>query len=94
LAAISKVSVFGADNECAMQDIAFGFKSTGLFQVRSIEGCAAAARQIEEHVYAELMQAAQGHVDVFEDLLHMRPPGEPHVWCPELSTCMMVILLT
>lgn len=61
-----------------MQDIAFGFKSTNLFHVPDVPGCAAAARVVEGHVYGELMKTVGGvpHC-IAADLFSATFPGEP-----------------
>ena len=61
-----------------MQDIAFGFKSTNLFHVPNVPGCAAAARLVEEHVYRDLkLTAGSVPQHIAADLFSATFPGEP-----------------
>ena len=70
-----------------MQDIAFGFKSTNLFHVRDVPGCAAAARFVEEHVHTRLMQTAGGvHHRSTQELFSTAFDGEPTLNSGRFST--------
>lgn len=52
--------MLGGENIRVAQDMVFGFKSTNLFCIRDVPRSAARARQVKQHVVAELVLAAQG----------------------------------